>query len=484
MHHHSRLTIVTFVVAASFSTLAHAEQSAAFTQCLELLNRNQVAQAEAPCKQAASDSGVDGKVAYGDFLFAKGDPSAASKVYDSVLTYADRAKLTPSELNALRHRALLGFYTGGVVADIDARDVLKVDPDDVEILRAGAELAKKPEVRLDYSEKLVAMDSNSFEYRILHAYALMGVNEGDKALAAADAALKLDPASPMAMTARGFAYTTKGDLAKSEKEFAAVTRKAPNEPDAWVNHATVLMKLKRFDDAIESATKALAVSPNYPAALIERARSYLFLGNPEAALADLANNKSLQDGFTVAGMKNTAETMIKTRNAITPESVAAMERDRSILLSGYASWMNDTCGFFTVPSSPQEEPDNEGLNSYRACVRNWANSDNESETRNAVGHEALMAAQRIGETGKWVDEAERLSCAKMVKKAKCIDDALHARAKAALEVFDGPKVIVGEARFAELSRDIASYNSSVKINNAANKTAGFLQAVADALAEQ
>ena len=484
MHHHSRLTIVTFVVAASFSTCAHAERSAAFTQCLELLNQGQVAQAEAPCKQAAADSGIDGKVAYGDFLFAKGDASSARKVYDSVLTYADRTKLTPSELNALRHRALFGFYTGGVVADIDARDVLKVNPNDVEILRAGAEMAKEPEVRLEFSEKLVALDAESLEYRILHAYALMAVNEGDKALAAADAALKLDPASPIAMTARGFAFATKGDFARSEKEFASITRKAPNEPEAWVNHATALVKLNRFDDAIESATKALGVSPNYPSALIVRARSYLFLGNPEAALADLANNKSLEDGFTVGGMKNTAETMIKTRNAITAQSVAAMERDRSILLSGYSSWMNDTCGFFTVPSSPQEEPDNEGLSSYRACVRNWANSDNDSETRNAIGHDALMAAQRIGETGKWVDEAERMSCAKMAKKARCIDDALHARAKAALEVFDAPKVIVGEARFAELSRDIASYNSSVKINNAANKTAGFLQAVADALAEQ
>jgi hypothetical protein len=72
----------------------------------------------------------------------------------------------------------------------------------------------------------------------------------------------------------------------------------------------------------------------------------------------------------------------------------------------------------------------------------------------------------------------------MVKKARCVDDGLYARAVAAASNFANPTVIIGIAEFDRLNREVDVYNAKIERQNKLNRTVDFLQAVSDALAEQ
>jgi tetratricopeptide (TPR) repeat protein len=481
---HKTFTIVALAIAATSSPLALAEQSPDIARCVELASAGKFADAEPYCAKAAENSGKDGKVLYGDLLARKGDSDAAMKLYTQVLEGATPDKLTPAEFNALNSRALLGLYTGRAGADVDAEASLKLNPNDVELLKTGAQYSKSDSRKLAYADRLVALDPKNAEHHVLRSYVLVSNNQVSDAFEAAEAALKLDPKSATALNARGYARGAMGDYVKAEKDFAAVTRKVPNEPDPWVYRAEVLAKLERPGDAIESANKALNLKPDHERALMLRAHANLALGNAAAALADIQNIKAQEYVWMVGDMKLTAESMISAQNALKPDSVAAMEQNRSIVIGGMASYLHSKCGYFTVPSNVQDEPDNDGLHAYGDCMNQWARTENDEETAKAMSADVIAAAERLFETGKWVEDAENIVCSKMPKKSKCIDDALYSRALAAQDVFDDPRTLVVNAEFDRLNRDIASYNAMVSRFNAASKTASFLQGVANALSAQ
>jgi len=481
---HYRFTIVAVAIAATCAPLAFAEQSPSYVQCLALIKQQKITEAEPICAQAAAEPGKSGKLLFADFLTHKEDWHGAIARYSEILKDTDPANLTDVEFTALRNRAMSRFFANDMDAILDARAVLARSPKDVELLSVAAQYSQTLANRLEFIDQLIALEPKNVEYQVWRVYALLEKEDPEAAMVAAEAAVKLDSGNPLAITARAYAWAAQGNYVKAEKDLTAVTRKLPNEPDAWTNRAEVLHQLERYQDSIESATKALAIKADHPRALLVRANAQLSLGNGEAALTDLAGFSGEENSYAAMSMRETAEKMVVAQNALKAESVFAMEQDRATLLGGMASYMHNKCGYFNVPSSPQDEPDNDGLHVYGDCLNNWLQYDDSDELNEAVGSAAIAAAERLYNASQWVEEADSLLCSKMPKKSKCIDDKLLARAQASLDIFDNPKLLVHNAEVDRLNRDIASYNGSVSRSNAINNAASFLQGVADALAAQ
>lgn len=481
---HYRFTIVAVAIAAACSPLALADESPAYSQCVALIKQQKVSEAEPICAQAAAEPGKSGKLLYADFLTHKEDWNGAIARYTEILHGVDPANFTPVEQVALRNRAMVGFYLGKSEADDDARAFLKLVPNNLDVLRTGAQYARTNGRKLDYLNKLIELEPKVVDNYLTRSYIYSSESKHTDAFADVETALKLEPGSPYALTARAFAWAATGNYEKAEKDHAAVTRKVPKEPDPWVNRAEVLIQLKRYDDAIEMAGKALTVKPGFERALATRAQANLSMGRADAALADISQLESRDYEEIADELGETAEDMIGMYRAVNPQSVVALEQDRATVLSGVARSMHNTCGYFSVPSSPQDEPDNDGLHAYGDCLNSWANTDDDAQMASQLGNDGLAALDRLDKAADWLDVADKVVCSNMPKKAKCIDDALYTRAQATLDVFDNAKVIVHGAEFDRLNRDVASYNGSVSRSNAINNAASFLQGVADALAAQ
>jgi tetratricopeptide (TPR) repeat protein len=473
-----RFTIVALAITAASSSASFAEGSPAAAQCVALINQEKIAEAEAFCVKAAAEPGKDGKLLYADYLGRKGDFDGAASRYSEILDGVDLAKPTQTEYSALRNRAFLKFFRQESSADDDVRAVLKLMPEDPELLEVAAQSSSSPDRRLEYADRLVALNPKSVQAQVLRSYALVGLKKGEEALTAAETAAKLDPDSPLPLIARGFAHSIMGDHTKAEREFAAAARKAPNEPEPKVSQAEMLVALKRFDDAIQVATEALALRPNHSGALRLRASARLSMGDAEGALADIDAANKIQ--FVFGNARESAEKVMKAQKAMQPASIAAMERDRLIVLAGMEAHLRSHCGNYSVSTS--DDADNTGLTTYRDCIRDWYKTDY-AEIRETIGRDVLEAGSRFAATAELVDDAERLQCSKMPRKSRCVPDSLYARALASYDLSD-PRSLVGQAEFARLNQEVAVYNASVKRQNALIKTANFLDAVANALSSQ
>lgn len=475
--HISRLTIVAIVIAAATSSQALAATSEAYAQCAALAEQEKLSEARQYCRQAAIDSGDEGMLIYADYQARTGNLSSAIDLYSKLL-YVDLTKPTQLQYQALRNRAMTYLEMGDDKAYADIDVALKIAPKDVELIQYAAQFLKVAGRKVEYAERLVALDPNSVDYQITRVFALAESGDFPGAMAVADLALKLSSGSPLAMNARAFVHGKKGDFTKAEKDYAAITRKVPNEPDAWTNHADVLIMLKRPQDAIESASKALALRPNDAHALIVRANAYLSLGNGEAAKADAEKVREKDFVYPAANVIRTADGMIRVQKALTSESVAQLEQDRATVVSVVSAHMHATCGNFSVVPFAV----NDGLDEYRDCIENWYRARHDDEL--AKNESIVIAARRFNKTVSSFSGAESLVCSAMVKKARCIDDGLHARAVAAASNFNNPTVIIGIEEFDRLNREVDVYNAKIERQNKLNRTVDFLQAVSDALAEQ
>ena len=337
---HKRFTIVALAVSAAWSSVSFAQESPAVTQCVALMKQEKIAEAEPHCAKAAEEPGKFGKLLYADFHVRKGDPDGAIKRYSEILQGVDLAKPTKTEHAALRNRAMLGFRIGRVTAEDDARAALQLMPDDIELLRAAAYKSESESRRLEYADRLVALDPKSVQAHVLRSYALSALGEFQKAVDAADMAAKLDATSPLPLIARGFAQNMGGNYDKAEREYAAAVRMAPNEPEPRVSQAEMLAALKRYDDAIEVVTAALKLRPDQPHALRLRASARLWMGDAEGALADAEAANKIEPHEEGANLHVTAKEILEAQKAMQPKSIATMEKDRQTVLAAIRADMH------------------------------------------------------------------------------------------------------------------------------------------------
>jgi tetratricopeptide (TPR) repeat protein len=473
MTQYKRLPIIALAISAAWSTSSYAQESSATTQCAALMSQEKIAEAELHCAQAAEGPGKFGKLLHADFLVRKRELDDATRLYAEILEGVDLAKPTQTEYLALRNRVLMAYTYQRPFDENDAHAALKLVPDDVELLEAGARASPSQLQRLEYADRLIALDPNSVKAHVLRSYALTGIEKFQDALASANAASKLDPNSPLPLVARGFAHSMMSEFAKAERDYAAAARKAPNEPHPKVSQAEMLAQLERFDEAIEVATEALKLRPNYPHALRLRASARLWMGDAEGALADLDVANKIEPHFQGLDMHSTAEEMLEAQKAMQPESIASMELDRQIVLADIKTHLHRTCGYYSVPNS--HDDDNSRLSAYRDCITAWYRTEGD-DMEIAAGPDGIVAKRHFQAIATWVEQSEVLQCSKMPAKSRCIPDSLYARAVAASEVSD-LRAVVGDAEFERLNQEIVAYKASAKRRKSLINTASFSNAV-------
>jgi tetratricopeptide (TPR) repeat protein len=478
---HNRSLVAALILALSSLTHADSQETPSMTKCASLVNENKLAEAEAFCVQAAVDAPGEGKVMYGDFLFRKGDARAAIQQYTELLKDADMSKPSNVELASLSHRAMVQFQSGnGTKAIDDIEKFLKHRPEDVEMLRLAFQATPWHDRREEYAGRLLALAPGEMEFHLMRIHAFIRSGKGKEAVEAADAALKLDPKSNFALTWRGFAHAAQGDFIKAERDHATVARRLPKETDPRANQAQVLLELKRYADAIEVASEALALKPDHFEGLKVRAQARLNMGDGEGALADIQTAKRVSPQPFASEIELYAPELIATHAAMSRESVARMEADRKLILEAIEGHMHGKCGNYRVP----DYEDNANLNAYRDCILSWSRTGEEVDLTQELHSSVVEAAERFYEFSRRLEAADGLRCSKMPKKSRCIDDSLYARASAADAGMDYPMVLVGQAEWNRLNYEVDVYNGRLKRQEALSKTASFLDALANALSEQ
>jgi tetratricopeptide (TPR) repeat protein len=473
-----RPAIALALISTLFAGNAYSQQSPSATQCVALSEQNKPAEAEPFCASAAKES-MEGKLLYADFRFRLGDYKGAMLGYDEILQGADLAKPTPWQLQVLAHRAIAKLNFSGAVAarsDIDA--YLAVRPNDIDLMVMLVQFAPSDAERVTYARQLLALKPDDMEFNITLVDALIRDKEYPDAIAAAEAAVKLDPASGIALTWRGFAHGAAGDHVKAERDHGAVARLLPKEPQPRLNRANALMQQQRFTEAIAAASDALALKPDYYEALAVRAEARLRMGDAEGALADHRSAQRVAPRKVFSNFEDRVNAMVEAHKAMTPEAIARIEADRNAVLEALAAEMHRECGHYSVP----DFEDNERLNAYRDCTVHWSSRRQDMATN--FSSETNESVRRFYGSHRLIESADSLRCSKMPKKARCVEDSAYARAQAAFAGMDNPTALIGTAEWDRLNREVDVYNARLSRQEKINKYVSFMQALSDALAAQ
>ena len=92
----------------------------------------------------------------------------------------------------------------------------------------------------------------------------------DQALESFDAALKLVPDNPVIHYNRGLVFQKTGAGEMALEEYRAVVEVDSAFTEAWVNQAFTLISLRRFEEALESADRAIRLEGNSPSAWLAK----------------------------------------------------------------------------------------------------------------------------------------------------------------------------------------------------------------------
>ena len=96
-------------------------------------------------------------------------------------------------------------------------------------------------------------------------------------------ALELDASLVVGHVNLGKLLFAAGRFAEALASFAAATRLAPQDPDAWCSRAGALRELGRLEESVEAAKRALALRPDFPEAAINLGNALLKLDRSEEA---------------------------------------------------------------------------------------------------------------------------------------------------------------------------------------------------------
>jgi adenylate cyclase len=199
-----------------------------------------------------------------------------------------RAKRTPAANHDAEDLALQcvagNWKSGGIGKEADAayalcEQALAIDPNNVRALTqlgwkffqlAQSGVSGDPKGDLERADELVskalALDADWIWPHVLKGNILGFQMRHQEAVAEHERALAIEPSNVEAAASLGFDYMRFGEFEKSFEYFDKAIRESPRDP--WLVHlyggkAFANFGLKRYDQAVEWARKAIAVQPNY-----------------------------------------------------------------------------------------------------------------------------------------------------------------------------------------------------------------------------
>jgi adenylate cyclase len=114
--------------------------------------------------------------------------------------------------------------------------------------------------------KALALDPNYADAHVAKAWILWRQRRLDEAIVEDERALALNPAFLDAYVNMGLVYRTLGRFEESLGFFDKAIRRSPNDPEVSASYAIKAgdhIALKQYDQALESARRAIAISPNF-----------------------------------------------------------------------------------------------------------------------------------------------------------------------------------------------------------------------------
>jgi adenylate cyclase len=199
-----------------------------------------------------------------------------------------RVKRTPAANRNAEDLALQcvagNWKAGGIGKEADAayalcEQALAIDPNNVRALTqlgwkffqpAQSGVSGDPKGDLERADELVskalALDPDWTWPHVLKGNILGFQARYQEAVAEHERALAIDPSNVEAVASLGFDYMRFGEFDKSFEYFDKAIRESPHDPylaHLYGGEASANFGLKRYDQAVEWARKAIAVQPNY-----------------------------------------------------------------------------------------------------------------------------------------------------------------------------------------------------------------------------
>ena len=144
-----------------------------------------------------------------------------------------------------------------------------------------------------------------------------GRQDYDKAIAAWEKAIAINPAYSPSYNSLGYAYRAIGEYGKAEASFQKYIALLPDDPNPYDSYAELLMKLGRFEESIEQFQMALEQDPNFIISYRGIGVNQIFLGDPALARE------------TFAAMAEAARTDGELRTALTWTAVSYVYEDET-----------------------------------------------------------------------------------------------------------------------------------------------------------
>jgi tetratricopeptide (TPR) repeat protein len=198
-------------------------------------------------------------VTLGFSMLAVGHPIEARELFDRALSA--KADYLPAQLGVAESLAAAKDYDQAL-AQFDL--MLKQHPD----LRAALtvargevlfEAARYDQAIQSYSEALAKGADAGLLHARAEAYAAMG--ELDRALADAEAALRLTPGDPGALNLRASLKLGKRQTASALEDFDAAVKLDPDDADNLMGRGAAYMAMKQYDRAIVDFDEARRIDP-------------------------------------------------------------------------------------------------------------------------------------------------------------------------------------------------------------------------------
>jgi putative PEP-CTERM system TPR-repeat lipoprotein len=240
----------------------------------------------------------------------------------------DAARARASFTEALKLEPAF-FPAAANLAQLDLRDkqpaaarkrfegVLKADPNNLNAMLALADLSRAnndEKAYVNWLERASKAAPRALPPRAAMVSYLLGKGSKDRALAIAREALNANPDNPAALNLLGTAQMAAGDKTGAISTFTALTAKAPQNPQAYLNLAKAQIMDKRVPDARATLNKALKRKPDHlevQAALIGLEMAD---GKPDAALT-VARSIQRQQPKSPAGFASEGDIRLMQKQA-------------------------------------------------------------------------------------------------------------------------------------------------------------------------
>ncbi|HOO70893.1 MAG TPA: tetratricopeptide repeat protein [Spirochaetota bacterium] len=243
----------------------------------------------------------------------------------AIKDYSAAIRLAPGKTDAYYYRSLCNRLTGNyydALRDLDS--LLSIDPENLRALVAKGEIWSvigDNEAALDFYNR--ALDLNQSDVSALYKRGGIRADRGDavESVQDLDRALKLDPGNPQILFRKGKVLYGQANFREAIKNFSRSLDRDPGFTEARRYHALCLIKLnrpadaeeelsgiirlkrhdrdayfqrgharvirKKYEEAIHDFTAAINIDPGFGRAYVQRALTYLLMGDKSRAETDL-----------------------------------------------------------------------------------------------------------------------------------------------------------------------------------------------------